>query len=219
MTRTADCQKNPGLARQINTDITTRLAELAADISFIFLSTDLVFDGQQGHYNESAMVNPLTVYGETKAAAERVVLANPRHAVLRTSLNFGVSPTGDRAFNEDLRRAWASGQTVRLFHDEFRSPIAAEATARFIWELALQKTEGLYHLAGAERLSRLEIGRLLAARWPALVARMESVSIRDYQGPTRAPDTTLNCAKVQRCLTTPLPRFSDWLAAHPETPG
>ena len=74
------------------------LAELAAEIPFFFLSTDLVFDGQTGNYDESAPVNPLSIYAETKAAAERIVLANPRHTVLRLSLNGGTSPSGRPRF-------------------------------------------------------------------------------------------------------------------------
>ena len=50
----------------------------------------------------------LSVYAKTKVEAERVVLANPKHSVLRTSLNFGTSPTGDRAFNEQMRRRRAT---------------------------------------------------------------------------------------------------------------
>jgi dTDP-4-dehydrorhamnose reductase len=173
----------------------------------------LVFDGRQGDYDETAAVSPLSVYGETKVAAERIVLANPRHTVVRTSLNYGCSPTGDRSFNEELRRAWQTGQTLRLFTDEYRSPIAAKVTAACIWELARLGEPGLYHLAGAERLSRWEIGRLLAAHWPDVAVRFERGSIRDYQGPPRAADTSLNCAKVQKLLATPLPRFSDWLAS------
>src|SRR6185436_18762811 len=87
------CQSDPALARKVNVDVTTHLAELAAAIPFFFFSTDLVFDGSKGDYDESAPVNPLSVYGDTKVAAETVVLANPRHTVLRTSLNGGVSPT------------------------------------------------------------------------------------------------------------------------------
>ena len=54
---------------------------------------------------ETDAPNPLHVYGETKAAAEEIVLKNPRHLVVRTSLNAGVSRSGDRSFNERLRLA------------------------------------------------------------------------------------------------------------------
>ncbi|MBM4125665.1 MAG: NAD(P)-dependent oxidoreductase, partial [Nitrospira sp.] len=140
------CQHEPALARKVNVEATALLAELAADLPFIFFSSDLVFDGRAGHYDESAPVNPLNLYAETKAAAERLVLANPRHVVLRVGLNGGVSPTGDRGFNEEMQRAWQEGRTLSLFTDEFRNPIPAVATAQAVWELVKQGRSGLYHL-------------------------------------------------------------------------
>jgi dTDP-4-dehydrorhamnose reductase len=68
-------------------------------------------------------------------------------------------------------------------------------------------------LAGSERLSRWQIGELLAARHPQFRAFMQPVSQREYQGPPRPADLTLNCAKIQRLLSFPLPKFSNWLAA------
>lgn len=218
LSRAAACQADPALARRLNVDVTTRLAKLAAGIPFVFFSTDLVFDGRKGHYRETDPPNPLTVYAGTKLDAEQVVLANPRHTVLRTSLNGGVSPTGDRGFNEELRRTWQAGRAARLFRDEFRCPIAASVTARAVWALIARNQPGLYHLAGSERLSRLQIGELLAARWPELRPRIEAGSLRDYSGPPRAPDTSLDCAKLQALLPFPLPGFTQWLAGHPDEP-
>lgn len=216
LSKSPECEAKPALARQLNVEVTALLAGLAAEIPLFFLSTDLVFDGRAGNYDESAAVNPLSVYAETKVAAEQVLRANPRHTVIRTSLNGGVSPTGDRGFNEQMRRAWQAGQTLRLFTDEFRSPIPAAVTARAIWELAGQGATGLYHIAGRERLSRWEIGRLLAARWPHLAPVIEATSLKEYQGAPRAPDTSLNCAKAQALLSFRLPGLTEWLSAHPE---
>ena len=216
LSNSPECEANPALARKLNVEVTARLAELAAEIPLVFLSSDLVFDGRTGNYDEAAPVNPLSVYAETKAAAEQIILANPKHTVIRMSLNGGTSPTGDRGFNEQMRRAWHAGQTMRLFTDEFRSPIPAEATARAIWELAARNPPGLYHVAGSERLSRWQIGQLLAARWPQLNPRIEPGSLKDYKGAPRAPDTSLNCAKAQKLLAFRLPGLAEWLSTHPD---
>ena len=213
LAHTPTCEKNPELARKLNVDVTAALAELSANIPFIFYSTDMVFDGLAGNYDESAAPNPLSAYAKTKIAAERIVLANSKHTVLRTSLNFGTSPTGDRAFNEQMLQAVQRGETLKLFIDEFRCPIPAIETARATWEVAVQNKPGLYHLAGSERLSRWQIGELLAKTWVGLNPKMEPVSIRDFRGLPRSPDTSLSCAKIQKLLSFPLPRFSDWLAA------
>ncbi len=215
LSRSPVCQADPALARRLNVEVTAALAELAVAIPLVFFSTDLVFDGCRGGYVETDAVNPLSVYAETKVEAERVVLANPRHTVIRTTLNGGVSPTGDRGFNEELRRAWQAGRTTRLFTDEFRCPIAAAITARATWELALRSQPGLYHLAGSQRLSRWEIGQLVAARCSELSPRLEPGSLKDYQGAPRPADTSLNCAKAQAWLSFDLPGLAGWLAARP----
>lgn len=216
--RNLACQTAPPLARKLNVDVTAHLTELAAGIPFIFFSSDLVFDGRQGNYDESAPPSPLTVYGETKVAAEKIVLANPKHFVIRTSLNGGTSPSGNRAFNEEMRNAWQQGHTLKLFTDEFRSPIPAADTVRAVWELAARNVPGLYHIAGSERLSRWRIGELLAARWPQLHPKMEAVSLKDYHGEPRPPDVSLDCAKAQKLLSFPLSGLTVWLAAHPDEP-
>jgi dTDP-4-dehydrorhamnose reductase len=214
LSKTLVCEANPSLARKENVEVTQVLCELATEVSLIFFSTDLVFDGRKGNYNERDAPNPLTVYAETKLAAEQAVLANSRHSVIRTSLNTGRTVRGN-AFNEQWRAAWQHGETLNLFADEFRSPIAAEVTARAVWELVGANQPGLYHLAGSERLSRYEIGELLAAIEPGLNARIERGSIRGYTAMRRSPDTSLDSSKIQRLLSFALPRFSNWLRENP----
>lgn len=209
-----ECERSPALARIQNIEVTARLVELCANARFIFLSTDLVFDGRRGNYTELDPVSPLSVYAETKVAAEQIVRANPRHAILRTSLTGGKSPRGNRGFDEQTRYAWQCGKTLRLFTDEFRSPMDASVTARAIGELAQANAMGLYHIAGAERLSRWMLGQLLAARWPELHPLMAPASLTEYHGAPRPPDCSLNCAKAQALLSFPLPRYSEWQAAN-----
>jgi dTDP-4-dehydrorhamnose reductase len=219
MTSVAEAQQQPGLARRVNFELTGFLAGLAAEIPFIFFSTDLVFDGSKGDYTELDAANPPHLYGETKLAAEATVLKNPRHLVIRTSINGGVSPSGNRAFNEQLRRSFQqAGQGMTLFTDEFRCPIPAVETARAVWDLAGKACAGVYHVAGAEKLSRAQIGELLRQRWPEATAKIKFGSARDFPGPPRALDTSLNIAKAQACLSQPLPGLGEWLAAHPEAP-
>ena len=216
LSKSPECQKHPDLAWKLNVDLTAMLAELARQIPLLFFSTDLVFDGHTGNYDETSPTNPPGVYGQTKVAAEKIILANPRHTVIRTSLNGGISLAGDRGFNEQLRKAFAADETLRLFVDEYRCPIAASVTARAVWELLIQNRPGLYHLAGSEKLSRWQIGTLLAARWPQLHPKIEAASLKEYAGAPRSPDTSLNCAKAQALLSFPLPGFTQWLRDQPD---
>jgi dTDP-4-dehydrorhamnose reductase len=211
----AEAQKNPDFARRVNVAMTQTLAELAAEVRFVFFSTDVIFDGRRGNYDETDIPNPLHLYGETKAAAEKMVLKNPKHLVVRTSINGGISRAGNRGFNEQLRVALQTGRGMTLFTDEFRSPIPVVATVRAVWELADKNCTGIYHVAGAEKLSRWQIGELLVKRWPEITAEIKSGSAKDFAGPPRALDTSLNIAKAQKVLSAPLPGLSEWLAANP----
>jgi len=217
MSKTLECQAHPAQARRINVEATSHLAALASDADFIFLSTDLAFDGRKGNYVETDAVNPLSIYAETKVEAEALVCANSRHALVRTSLNSGAT-SGSSAYNEQFRAVWAQGKVLKLFHDEYRSPISTAVTARALWELAARPRGGLWHLAGAERLSRLQIGQLLAARHPELAPRIESGSRLEYQGAPRPEDTSLNCAKIQAHLSFRLPGLTEWLRDNPGDP-
>ena len=217
--RSPACQADPAGARLQNVEVTRRLAELAAEVPMVFLSTDLVFDGRRdgskGGYQEGDAVNPLSVYAETKVEAEAWVRRNPRHAIVRTSLNFGRSPSGPGAFNEELAAAWRAGRVVDLFVDEFRCPIAAVETARRLWALLASGQGGVFHLAGSERLSRYDIGQLVAEDLrrsePDLAMPMRAGSLAGYSGAPRAPDTTLDGSRLAALLGEPMPAFTPWL--------
>ena len=212
LSRTGACEQDPANARLINVDATRRLADLAGRIPFIFLSTDQVFDGTKGQYVETDPVNPLNVYGRTKAEAERAVLENPRHAVMRVALTAGMSQTRDRSFVEDMVRAAAKGTTLTLFTDEFRCPITAGAVARALWEFAAKPGPGLYHVGGRDRLSRWEIGRLLTRLYPELASAIRPGRLADYQGPRRPADLSMRSDRIQSHLSFRLPGLRQWAA-------
>jgi dTDP-4-dehydrorhamnose reductase len=218
MTNTTECEQHPAQAQRINVDVSRFLADLFAEGRMVFFSTDLVFDGTTGCYREEDPCNPLNSYARTKVEAEEGVLAHANHLVIRTSLNGGVSRAGNRGFNEMLELAWKQGRGTSLFVDEFRCPIPATVTARATWELALSDACGICNVAGAQRLSRWEIGQLVAARHPELRPKIEPASLQDYHGPPRAADVSLNCNKAQKFLSFKLPGLAEWLEANPDAP-
>lgn len=211
MSRSPACQREPKLARQVNVEATRHLAHLFAGRPMLFLSTDLVFDGTRAPYREEAATRPLSVYAQTKAEAEVLVLEDPAHLIVRTSLNHGTSPTRDRGFNEDMERAWADGRSLPLFVDEYRCPIGAEVTARALWRLLEVGARGIVHVAGTERLSRWEIGCLLAGTDARRRALIRPESLKDFHGAPRSPDTTLDVSRAEAWMGWDLPRYSEWL--------
>jgi dTDP-4-dehydrorhamnose reductase len=211
LSRTKDCEHNPQVAHRTNVDATGHLARLSADIPFIFVSSGEVFDGEAGWYSEAVEPNPINVYGKTKVEAEQRVLQNPRHTVVRIVLTAGTSQHGDRSFVEDMCRTAQAGKHVTLYADEFRCPLPAGVIARAVWELAQRDCPGLYHLGGSERLSRWEIGEALLPWYPELNGQLVKGSSRDHRGAPRPADLSLNCEKIQRLLSFPIPGFRSWL--------
>lgn len=216
LSKTPACQADPDLARRCNVEVTRQLADLAGDGRFVVFSTDLIFDGRGGNYAENASPNPLHVYGETKVAAEAAVRAHPRHLIVRTSLNYGTSPTADRSFAEEMLLAVRAGKMLSLFTDEFRSPLTVADTVATVLGLLAVGATGTYHVAGRERLSRWEIGELVAGPHPELRGKLRADSLRHYQGPPRAPDTSLDCGKTVRLLGREIPGLRERLAPVPK---
>lgn len=212
LSRTKDCEQDSERARRINVEATAHLAQLSQDIPFIFLSSGEVFDGKIGWYGETDEPNPINVYGQTKLEAERVVLQNPRHTVVRIVLTAGTSQHGDRSFVEDMCRVAKAGKDVTLYADEFRCPLPAGVIARVIWELVDRKQPGLYHLGGSERLSRWEIGETLLPWCPELKGHLAKGSAGNHVGSPRPADLSLRCDKIQSFLSFRIPGFREWLA-------
>src|SRR5262245_41920846 len=211
LSRTMDCERNPELAHRVNVEATAHLSDLSQDIPFVFLSTGDVFDGRKGWYAESDVANPINVYGKTKLHAERIVLQNPRHTVVRIVLTAGTSSSNDRSFVEDMVRTARCGQEVKLYADEFRCPLPAGVIARAIWELIETAPQGLYHLGGAERLSRWEIGQELLPWYPELEGRLTKGSAREHMGMPRPTDLSLRCDRIQSLLSFRIPGLKEWL--------
>lgn len=160
------CEADPALAERINVALPRHLAMLANHLGarFVHLSTDMVFDGDKGAYEHTDKPLPLHLYGQTKLLGEKEVLKfGKNHAVvLRTTLVSGNSPAGDKGLHERLLREWAAGRITRLFTEEIRQPVAVDNLSDAVIELCERDNlSGVYHWAGAESLSRYEIGRRL----------------------------------------------------------
>lgn len=212
-----DCFRDPAQARQTNTIGTKLLAELADRHSarLVYVSTDLVFDGTRSWYTETDCPAPLSVYGQTKATAERAVLDHPRHLVLRISLMFGPSINGRPSFFQQQIDALKQQTPCKLFSDEWRTPLHLELAARGLLRAASTDVTGILHLGGPERLTRLEMGQRLA-QFLGCDAGVLEPAVRDDvpASEPRPRDTSLNsdrwCALFPEF---PRPGFEEALAS------
>ncbi|MBI5394313.1 MAG: SDR family oxidoreductase [Verrucomicrobia bacterium] len=203
------CQAEPVLARRLNVDVTRIVTRHAreAGAKLVFLSTDVIFDGRKGApYVEDDAPHPLSFYAETKVEAEGIVRAGSNPCVIvRTSLIYGPSPRGNRGVDERLGIAIRGGRPIRLFVDEFRAPISAANLADAVLELAGSPHTGIYHVAGAERLSRHDIGMAIARHFGWPTDTIEAKRIADVpMNPPRPADLALDTGKARAALKTRL---------------
>jgi dTDP-4-dehydrorhamnose reductase len=211
--RIADCQRDPERALAVNAKAAGILAEEAGRTGarLIQVSTDLVFDGEHAPYREEATPHPLSVYGQTKAEAEKAVLAHPGTLVVRVSLLFGPSLNGQPSFFEQQAAALQGGQPVTLFADEWRAPLALTTAARALLELAQHPVTGILHLGGPERMSRLEMGLRLAG-YLKLPADRIVAALRPATGEPRPRDTALDSSQWRSLFPGhPWPSFEEAL--------
>ena len=204
--QTGRCQSRDAATEAINVTVPGQLADICADlgIPMAFTSTDLVFDGSQPPYNEDSPPSPLSVYGEQKARAEALVLDRwPEALVCRMPLMMGAAPHADTNFTVQMLTAIATGQPVTLFHDEFRTPVDIWSAARGIAQF-LGHQNGVIHLGGHRRVSRLEIG-MAAARYMGIAPTMiRSASAAVYSnGAPRALDCSLDSQRAFKLGYTP----------------
>jgi dTDP-4-dehydrorhamnose reductase len=202
-----DCEERPQLARRINTDSTAALALwcLQRHAHLIFLSTDQVFDGVKGHYVEDDPTSPIHVYGRTKAAAEKCVLESGAPAtVLRLSLVYGRSPGGERTHNEQVIDSVRHNRPLRFFSDEYRNPILVEDVASAVTELAATSGVGVLHLAGPDRVNRVDFGRAILQAFGCEHVAYDTITLAEASmTPQRPPDLSLDTTKARRLLDHP----------------
>ncbi len=196
-----DCEADPARARAVSVDATRRLAGEAAirGARFVFISTDLVFDGDNAPYDEAAPTSPLSIYAETKAEAERQILAvNPESYIIRTALMYGAGPGGiPGSFLRWTLDALRRGEPLRLFTNQYRTPLYAPDVARLIAILlAREAPPGIYHAAGPDRLSRFEIGHRVAEAFGFPAASIMAAEAERPAGLGPTDDCSLSTAKA-----------------------
>jgi len=160
------CQQHEEETKKINIEAPIAIARHCARraIPYVFTSSDLVFDGTAPPYSEEAAVSPVSTYGKQKVAAEQgIVTAHPKAVICRMPLMYGDAPSSARSFIHPIIAALNNGNELFLFTDEYRTPLSAEDAASGL--LLACESEGevpILHLGGLERLSRYDIGSLIA---------------------------------------------------------
>ena len=211
------CQTHPELARTVNVDLTRTLANLCgnAGTKLVFCSTDTVFDGEHAPYDEATQPGPINFYAETKVDAEHLVAGLGAQSVIaRLSLVVGLPMLG--AGNSFLARMIATlkdGRPVGATEREVRTPVDVITVGRALLELAASHHDGIFHLAGHDRLNRFQIAQKIASHFGFPSQLIVAQPVASAPGRAARPgDVSLNNAKACAKLKTPMRTLDEGLS-------
>lgn len=192
------CEREPELAEAINV-VGSEVLASTSDARFVLISTDAVFSGETGNYNESDPVSPTTVYGRTKAEAEQRVRALGAALVVRTNF-FGWSPSGTRSILEFFVRELAQGHRVPGFTNYTVTSTYVEDLIVRIEALVTGGHSGIVHMASSDAQSKFEFGCAVAD-----VFGFDQELIEPALSPIPHRDLSLDCARVETLLGKAVP--------------
>ena len=194
MTNVDACELNQKQCWDVNVNGVKHLANAVAKLGthFIHLSTDFVFDGEDGPYNENDIPNPLHYYAKSKLESEKIVMRNcVNWSIARTIIIYGITDNMSRS-NLVL---WAKGEiekgnTINVVNDQFRSPTLAEDLAKGCISIMDKNAFGLFHLSGPKTYSILEMVYMVSDFYKLDKSLINPVSSKSLNQPAKRPLVT-----------------------------
>jgi dTDP-4-dehydrorhamnose reductase len=210
-----ECERHPDQAYQLNAEFPAALANVCAkrNIKFIHLSTDAVFDGTKDDaYIEADEPNPLGVYSQTKLEGERAVQsANPKAIVARVNF-YGWSLGGRRSLGEFFVNNLSEGKNINGFTDVIFCPMWVNHLSQTLIAMLEKNLSGLYHVVGAQAMSKYQFGVEVARKFGLRVSLIEPQSVeRSSLIARRSHNLWLSIHKLSTDLGHEIPAFSTGL--------
>ncbi|GAB4132119.1 MAG: dTDP-4-dehydrorhamnose reductase [Raineya sp.] len=182
---------------------------------FVHLSTDFIFDGKDGPYDEEAQANPLSFYGNSKWEAEKKLQASSIDwAIARTVLVYGVVEDMSRS-NIILwvKKSLEEGKTIKVVDDQWRTPTLAEDLAMGTYLIAKNKAKGIFNISGKDLLTPYQMALATADFFgldKSLIQRADSSTFS--QPAQRPPKTGFIIEKARKVLGYEPHSFQEGLA-------
>jgi len=195
MTLVDKCETEQELCRLINVKAVDNLLQACkrAGAHMLQVSTDFVFNGQDGPYREQDQPDPLSVYSKSKYEAE-LLLSESEYknwSIARTIILYGVAENLSRS-NIVLwaRQALKDGGPMNIVDDQFRAPTLAADLAIGCWEIVNRGCTGIYHLSGPETLAVIDIVKRIAAYYGFSTEHVKAIDTASLgQAAARPPRT------------------------------
>lgn len=195
------CEENPEECEQVNILATQLLFEAAQKFKahFQLLSTDFVFDGQKGNYEETDEPAPLSVYAKSKVDGENLLLksTSDNWSIVRTIIVYGI---GNNLSRSNII-CWAKdvltkGQEITIVDDQFRAPTWADDLAWACLRICELNEKGIFHISGPETMSIFDLVNRVANHFNLPTDKVKSISSSQLnQAAKRPPKTGFNLMK------------------------
>lgn len=200
------------IARRVNAEAVGQLGRIARESGrwVLHFSTDFVFDGRLDRpYVETDAPNPLSEYGRTKLAGERLLQDSGCDCcIMRLQWTYG--PNGNHFISKLLRRAQAGGP-VSVVDDQIGAPTATAEVAKAVLTMVDKRITGLYHFANAGYASRYDVAAFAFERLSQPVALMRCRTA-DFPAPAARPlNSRFDCRKIQALLDGPIAPWQESL--------
>ena len=214
LTNVDACEVNPREAEELHVQVSEHVAHAAGSVGamLVHISTDHLFDGQKALVEENESPAPLNQYARTKFAAEqRVRRISPGALIVRTNF-YGWGTALRASFSDWILAGLEQRKILNMFTDVFFTPILANDLIERILDLVKAGANGIYHVAGGERISKYDFAIELASIFNYPTDRIHGVSIQEISLRARRPyDMSLKTDKAARLLGRPMPLVSEGL--------
>ena len=193
---------DPKIVYEINVNATKKIAELCDKYKtkLIYTSTDLVYAGYRGSMlKEDAKLIPISLYAETKLMGEvKIQETTEKYLILRVALLYGFGLNHSKNHFAEMHDKFKNNKKVKLFYDQFRTPVSLKEVARVINNLCrIDIKKEVINTGGKERISRVELGEILCAETGFDKSLIEKISMNEFKEIPMVADVSMNTKKLQ----------------------
>ncbi|MFC1807108.1 sugar nucleotide-binding protein [Candidatus Omnitrophota bacterium] len=193
------CESSPDWTYGVNVLGTRNIVNLSKDIYLLYISTDLVFSGNDPMdcgYSESSLCDPVSVVGKTFVEAEKEILRHQMSGIVRLGLPIGPSITGTKGPIDFIAKRLSRKLNMTLFHDEIRSLITTDDLAMAVLHFFDKRGVGIFHCGGPKEYSLYDIGaHLIKKRGYQTEHLIRSSRFDEKDGPPRIGRVVLDSTK------------------------
>ena len=206
-------EKNPEKAKLVNAISPEVIAKKCEEYNsrLIHISTDSIFDGEKGMYNENDIPNPKNIYAKTKLQGEKKVLEGCSNSVIVRTNFYGIDNSQKYLFNNMLEKL-KQKQDIIGFDDVHFTPLSVENLSQQITDVTFSNYKGIIHLGSDKKISKYEFCKIMAQKLGFGENYVKQGSIDNLSFIAERPKNTSLNNKVSKSIVKHKSiEFEDWL--------